>query len=120
MISTDPDRWIGFDNDPAQVNGWSAWMRVSKRHWWYLGHMPRSEGQWLWLTVDFHCEGHGRASWHDRCVLCGHRLAGGRTRDMPVRMWPHEITARRRARRTGRALLARASGSANETERAIP
>lgn len=30
-IATDYERWIGFSNDPAEVNGWCFWVRLG--HW---------------------------------------------------------------------------------------
>lgn len=31
VISTDPDRWIGFTNDPAETDHWCAWIRIANR-----------------------------------------------------------------------------------------
>jgi hypothetical protein len=31
VISTDPGRWIGFANGPAETVSWCAWVQLGKR-----------------------------------------------------------------------------------------
>ena len=34
LIKSDPDSRIGFSNDPAEVDGWSLWIRIPLINVW--------------------------------------------------------------------------------------
>lgn len=40
VISTSPRRWIGFTNDPADVDAWTFWAHMGRWTFWIESFRP--------------------------------------------------------------------------------